>query len=294
MRIRIFARALLLTAAPAILSAQSPGSSVSAGRDLALAMRLGYAGQTAAARAIVDSLMNAARPDDSIFPSLLFARATLAVSALDAGLDYQRIINELPSAELRKESLLRIAQRALITGEAAKALDYLGTRSREYADDASLAEANYWKARVLLDSHDVKGACDALGEAKAQARSSAGITLSDIAALSTLSCAALPAAVIRVADSSSVKAVTPPPKVKTETGSVSRVFAVQVSAFDRRAVADQFVERLRKKGLDAHVDGTVRPFRVRIGRYATFAEAAKNMRELKGRGISGFVAEMTP
>jgi cell division protein FtsN len=49
-------------------------------------------------------------------------------------------------------------------------------------------------------------------------------------------------------------------------------------------------DRLKEKGLDAHVDGSVKPFRVRIGHYETYADAAKALRDLKARKISGFVS----
>jgi cell division protein FtsN len=68
---------------------------------------------------------------------------------------------------------------------------------------------------------------------------------------------------------------------------------VQVAAFPTKAAADSFMESLRTKGYDVRVWGTDAPFRVRIGRYATRAEASAIAQELRTRMISkdAFVAE---
>ncbi len=70
-------------------------------------------------------------------------------------------------------------------------------------------------------------------------------------------------------------------------------FTVQVAAFPTKAAADSFTESLRAKGYDVRVWGTAAPFRVRIGRYATRAEASTIAQELRSRMISkdAFVAE---
>jgi hypothetical protein len=53
------------------------------------------------------------------------------------------------------------------------------------------------------------------------------------------------------------------------------------------------MESLQAKGYDVRVWGTEAPFRVRIGRYATRAEASAIARELRSQMISkdAFVAE---
>jgi cell division protein FtsN len=59
-----------------------------------------------------------------------------------------------------------------------------------------------------------------------------------------------------------------------------------------RKDAEAESQRLRKTGLDSHVDGDVRPFRVRVGHFKTRAEAAEALRDLKKRNVSGFVTEL--
>ncbi len=237
----------------ASLSAQPVSSEASRAKALAEATRFGNAGQLTAARVIVDSVMKTIPADAPDFDEVLFTRATVAASVLDARLDYEKIIESMPSSRRRKESLLRVAQQAYVAGETARALGYLQTLTRDYTDDSSRATAEYWRRRISLD---------------------AGMPVADSQPTR------IPA-----------KVLLPPPGVPV--GKSGAMFAVQVAAFAQRKDADAMAERLRKTGLDAHVDGTTRPFRVRIGRYPTKTDAVKALNDLKSRQISGFVTQLT-
>jgi hypothetical protein len=57
-------------------------------------------------------------------------------------------------------------------------------------------------------------------------------------------------------------------------------FTVQVAAYDTKKGADRLVASLRAQGLDARVVGTAKPFRVRVGRYATRADAEEASRHV--------------
>jgi cell division protein FtsN len=63
-----------------------------------------------------------------------------------------------------------------------------------------------------------------------------------------------------------------------------------VAAYDTKSAAEELASRLAARGIVARVIDTGRaPYRVRIGRYSTDAEATTAARELKGKGIEGFV-----
>jgi cell division protein FtsN len=51
------------------------------------------------------------------------------------------------------------------------------------------------------------------------------------------------------------------------------------------------VTKLRKSGYEARVDGSVAPFRVRIGQYKTQSQASAVQRSLKAKQIAGFVVQ---
>ena len=70
-----------------------------------------------------------------------------------------------------------------------------------------------------------------------------------------------------------------------------KVWSVQVAAYNVKSQADAMVLKLKKSGYEARVDGTSAPFRVRIGKYGTQAQANAVQRSLKAKQITGFVVQ---
>lgn len=66
-------------------------------------------------------------------------------------------------------------------------------------------------------------------------------------------------------------------------------FSVQVAAFDRAQPATAVVAELKADGWDARVDRDGAWHRVRVGRWATRAEAAAAVKRLATQGVTGFV-----
>ena len=88
----------------------------------------------------------------------------------------------------------------------------------------------------------------------------------------------------------------PPPASTGTVGAAPRPAApsaggwsVQVAAYNAKSQADAMVARLKRNGYEARVDGDAAPFRVRIGRYASQAQASAVQRSLKAKQIDGFV-----
>jgi hypothetical protein len=85
-------------------------------------------------------------------------------------------------------------------------------------------------------------------------------------------------------------AATPaPPRTVTTPSSSGRTspgFSVQVAAFPTEAAAIKFRESLAARGYDVRVWGTEAPFRVRVGRFATRAEATTLAQELRAKMIA--------
>jgi cell division septation protein DedD len=284
----------MLLCAPAILSAATTGHAQASRttRTIQNAIAMGNAGQLYAARATIDSLAATTSQGSPDYEEIIFARATLASSALDAMLDYEKIIVELPSSARREESLLRAAQRSLAADDGTKALDYLHTMARDYPDDSSQAMAGYWMARVLFDQHDITSACAANREALTHAKSGLTTMRAQLQEQGKPSCENI-AAVTNLDSAKPVAAASiTPPRTTSSAVPRPRLYAVQVAAFGIRKDAETESQRLRKTGLDAHVDGDVRPFRVRIGHFKTRSEATQALHDLKKRKVSGFVTEI--
>lgn len=80
-------------------------------------------------------------------------------------------------------------------------------------------------------------------------------------------------------------------KSSTEPMSGKTVYSVQIAAYNVKSQAAAMVARLKRRGYEARVDGTVAPFRVRIGKYATQSQASAVQRSLKVKQITGFVVQ---
>ena len=93
-------------------------------------------------------------------------------------------------------------------------------------------------------------------------------------------------------NSASVAAEKPVPSAAPVAGSGR--YSVQLAAYDTRIGAQNAVQRLTTRAIDARIDGEQKPFRVRVGYYLTRADATSALNRLKKLGFTGFVAERTP
>ena len=83
------------------------------------------------------------------------------------------------------------------------------------------------------------------------------------------------------------KSRTAEPKSKSAP---AEFYSVQLAAYDSREPALRLMQVLKSRGIDARVDGRVRPYRVRVGKYTTRAQAEQAAARLKAQGHGGFVA----
>jgi cell division septation protein DedD len=83
----------------------------------------------------------------------------------------------------------------------------------------------------------------------------------------------------------------PAKPVPQDEASGSGEYSVQIAAYNVKSQAQAMAARLKKNGYEARVSGTAAPFRVRIGHYATQAQATAVMRSLKAKQINGFVVK---
>ena len=103
------------------------------------------------ARALVDSVLGAAKEGSPAYVDALFARASIAESADAARKDYLRIAVDYSISPRAEDALLRLAQMEIARGDRAAAKQYLDRLALEHPDGASRAQGAYWLGRVLLD-----------------------------------------------------------------------------------------------------------------------------------------------
>ena len=130
--------------------------------------RLAGDGNSAAARALVDSVLAAAKEGSPAYVGALFARASIAESADAARRDYLRIAVDFSMSPRSEDSLLRLAQMEIARGDRAAAKQYLERLALEHPGGASRAQGAYWLGRVLIDDGALTPACASLAEAKAR------------------------------------------------------------------------------------------------------------------------------
>ena len=313
-------------AAPTLAQASLPADSA-----FVRARRLVNEGHGAAGRAILDSVFTAAAPGSAQAAEALWWRASLAASSTDAERDYRRLAVEYPVSTRAEDALLRLAQMELTRGDRQQAVRHLERLALEHPNGASRPRAAYWMARIKFELNDAAGACAAIASARAstppeevELRNQIDFTARRCSRLETARATDSSAATVEATAVGASPAVTSPdaPVVAAPTPSAgppvsrpttvasapvnpppapasaapaagTRTFVVQVAAFDTRRAADALVAKLKTNGHTARVDGSVAPFRVRVGRYRTREEAVAAQKRLADRKISGFVVAET-
>jgi cell division septation protein DedD len=289
---------------------------------LVRAQRLANDGNAAAGRALLDSVLSAAKDGSTEYVDALFGRAMLAGSADEARNNYLRIAVNYSDSPRAEDALLRLAQMELSRGDRDAAKRYLERLALEHPDGASRAQGAYWLGRVLIDDGAILPACASLAEAKTRVAPS-DIELANQITYYARPCAAAVRAAQYTADSiradsidkavqaaradsvaradSITKAKAAAKKKKkavANAGSRETAAApakgtgwtVQVAAYDAQVDAERLAKRLTDRGYDARVTNE-KPFRVRIGKYARHEDAADMVEKLKDAKITAIVVE---
>jgi cell division septation protein DedD len=285
-------------------------------------------GNGRAGRLLLDSLVARTPVGTPALGELLYWRGLLSESGSDAERDWRRLLLEVPMSPRAEDATLRLAQLELTRGRAVAARTLLERMARDYSEPASQARAHFWLARVYFDENDKPRACGALDVARRDAPTGAvelrtqvedlrsrcrGVT--SVAPIAVSVAAAQPSVVAPPVTTARVQRppvqtppvqtprvqtppVQTPPPASTASANTERPanarYSVQLAAYSRADQAADLVRKLAPRGVEARVDGTSNPFRVRTGYFATRAQASARLAELKAKGIDGFVAELTP
>lgn len=302
--------ACALGAQDAVLAVLPPNDSA-----LARARRVALDGNVPEARRVIDSVLQANAADPARYSEALFWRAALAATAADAERDYGRLLVEAPLSDRAEDALLQLAQLEQARGNRKSASDRLYLYMLSYGnspDRPARPRVSLWLVRLLFEQDQTARGCSALGLAR-DAVPPENVELRNQLEAYTPRCTDFEVAGDTPApavDAPAPKEAQPSPRParpsaerppatapavprSSSQGGASH-YSVQVAAYDSREAAERMAELLVSRGLAARVDGTARPFRVRVGRYATRAEAVKAAQALKAQGQNGFIALVTP
>jgi cell division septation protein DedD len=222
------------------------------------AQRLVNDGLGAEGRALVDSLLNVTAPRSPEEAEVLHWRATLAESWDQAQRDYLRVMLEHERSAFAATAMLRLAQGELMRGDREAAMRYAERLLREAPEAPERADAQALRERLLAE----------------------GVPSSIPAPVPVAPAPAAPTAPANtpVTTPSPARPATPAP-APAATGALR--WSVQIAAFGTAAEAAGFAAEMRERGYEARVDGSVAPFRVRFGYYATRAQATAAMEAYK-------------
>jgi cell division septation protein DedD len=171
---------LALVLVPAAAAAQTPvtptSSAPPAGPRTAAdslylrAQRMVMNGAGTDGRAIVDSLLKAARPGSADYATALFWRAALAETAAEAERDYLRLTIEYPLSTHTSDALYRLGQLELTRGNRQLALSRFERLTADFPDSPQRPRALLGMGKIYLETRRQPQGCAAVAEAQQTAR----------------------------------------------------------------------------------------------------------------------------
>ena len=171
---------LALVLVPAAAAAQTPvtptSSAPPAGPRTAAdslylrAQRMVMNGAGTDGRAIVDSLLKAARPGSADHATALFWRAALAETAAEAERDYLRLTIEYPLSTHTGDALYRLGQLELTRGNRQLALSRFERLAADFPDSPQRPRALLGMGKIYLETRRQPQGCAAITEAQQTAR----------------------------------------------------------------------------------------------------------------------------
>lgn len=259
----------------------TPGKATAQDVDSALVRveRLVIGGDRSSARVLTDSLLAALPPDFPRIADVLYWRAQTATSAVDAERDYLRISIEHPFTKRAPDALLALGQLELARGDRSAARRRFDRLLRDYPNGKHVVRASLWSGRLALEDRDYAGGCATLNAARPL------IGADDIELRNQFDYYIPQCDRMVVTDS-----VPDAPPVQP----AGPEFSVQVAAYNARREATSLATRLKERGFEARVVGDQAPWRVRIGRYATRAEATAVLARVRAARLNGMVVEAEP
>lgn len=264
-------------------------------RTTARARAMVDGGDGASARTLLDSLVDAVPMGTLDRAEALYWRAVLAERIADAERDWKRLVIDVPLSPRAPDALVRLGELEMLRGHPAEARVYFTRLLRDYPSGVYRAKGLLWLTRSYFEERNMAGGCRALDSLRGVEIPEGELRLQSDElqrrCTSVMATSAMATSAMRGAEKL-VAAGKPAPSRKSPAGSGR--YSVQLAAYDTRAEANDAVQRFQRRDLDTRIDGEQKPFRVRVGHYATRVAATKALGRLKKLGLNGFVVERAP
>ena len=266
-------------------------------------VRLAQEGLGDSARTVVQRVVDATNPADTLYPQALYTRAVVGANAQDIRRDLQRIAVEYPNSSWADDALLRLAQLDYATRDLDAASRDLERLRLDYASSPLYPQASFWAARVYFELRKPSSACRWVAEGLPRlgkdvelrnqldyykdrcvgvaldtaSADTSGKGVATIPPDSGNGASAPPGAADTtphpVADTTRRAAVDTARTAGTDSAPAKPTYRIQVAAVNTRAAADSIARRTKAAGFESVVASEKGLFKVRVGRFATRAEA---------------------
>jgi cell division septation protein DedD len=262
---------------------------------LVAAVRLAQDGKGDSARAIVLDLIGSTPQSDTLFPQIVYTMGLVARDANDRSRNFRRVAVEFAGSTWADDALLGLAQEDFAAGRAEASARNVERIRSDYPTSSLLPLAAFWGVRAYFELRNSAEACRWL----AQGLALAGEDVELVNQLSFYS---------PRCSSASAEAPAPPPvssplPSRTDTTTPAPVsppavtpgegrFTVQVAAASTESAAEVTSNALRAAGYDPHIVREGGFIKVRVGRFASRAEAVAASSQVRAKmGGSPFVVE---
>ena len=251
------------------------------------------AGNGAAARNLLDSLVSRTTPASDDLAEALFWRASLSERVNDGEKDWKRLVVEIPLSPRVPDALLRLGELEILRGRADVARAQFERIVRDFNDSPQRPKAMVWIARTYFEERDLVHACETVTALRAKPVPEGELRLqADEMHVRCTSAASAAANAAAGAAASSTVANAPAAASATTAATDNVRYSLQFAAYDTKSQANALVQRLTKRGYKARIDGEKKPYRVRVGRYETKAEANAALARVKKAGQKAIVVEL--
>jgi len=288
-------------AALLLFLAALPPCRLAAQSQLTAALRLAQDGRIDSARATLTRMEQSTVPTDSLFPGILYSSALISPTAEEVKQKLQRVIVEYPFSPWAAPSMIALAQLDYANGDPAGAGRTLEKFRTDHATSPLYPVAALWGARAGFDANDSTAACQWVSDGLSRAAGDAA-TRAELQALGrrcAASSAAAPAPVSAAATPATPPAAPPAPDTVVRptvtaapppASAVPDAYRVQIVAANSQEAADEMLDRAKKAGFKGVIVKDGGYFKVRLGEYATRAEASTAAARIKAKlGGSPFV-----
>jgi cell division septation protein DedD len=249
-------------------------------------------GNRDAARALADSALLVRTVGTTTYGDALYARAYATADPVAAERDYLRLSIEYPYAPRVEDALLMVAQLRQARGDRNGARATYERLVREYPKGPQVARSAYWAGRLALEDGDLGKGCSSLFVASERV-SRDDVELRNQVEYLRRRCM-MPAEPAPPQRDSAAPPAERPDSGQRDNAVERGEWSVQVAAFQRKRDADALASRLRARGFQVRVVGNRAPFRVRVGRYPSRADAVAAQGRMARGKVKGIVVEAEP